>query len=72
MEKSSDSYEAYLRLILFIGALIACIAQITSSLTLIDELSCQASMSGETPLDETAAKQSGCVHCNNSACGAMP
>ena len=41
MEPTSDRYESYLRLIVFVAALIACAAQITSSMTLLDELACR-------------------------------
>lgn len=57
MEEPSDRIDHYLRLILFLATLMACAAQITSSMSLIDELACHPP--AET--DHGGALEPGCL-----------
>ena len=68
MESSQDQYGLYLRLLLFVATVTACIAQISSSMELLNELSCHPPASMASNAKSNFSHTSQCVNCGASNC----
>lgn len=68
MESSSDEYGLYLRLLLVIATITACIAQISSSMELLNEVACHPPSSMTLPGRVNPAHNTSCVSCAAPSC----
>lgn len=60
MESSSDQYGLYLRLLLVVATITACIAQISSSMELLNEVACHP----PTSLTQSSAPNTAHASCD--------
>lgn len=68
MESSSDEYGLYLRLLLVAATITACVAQISSSMELLDELACHPPSSMTLPARANPAHNPACASCAVLSC----